>query len=67
MPSKPATTPRKLPKQERSRITVEAILQATTHILTEEGYDKANTNRVCETSLNLKSQVTLNEIALSSQ
>jgi AcrR family transcriptional regulator len=48
MPSKPATTPRKLPKQERSRITVEAILQATTHILTEEGYDKANTNRVAE-------------------
>jgi AcrR family transcriptional regulator len=48
MPSKPATTPRKLPKQERSRITVEAILEATTHILTEEGYDKANTNRVAE-------------------
>jgi AcrR family transcriptional regulator len=48
MPSKPATTPRKLPKQERSRITVEAILEATTHILVEEGYDKANTNRVAE-------------------
>jgi AcrR family transcriptional regulator len=48
MPSKPATTPRKLPKQERSRITVEAILEATTHILVEEGYEKANTNRVAE-------------------
>ncbi len=39
---------RKLPKQERSRITVEAILEATTHILVEEGYDKANTNRIAE-------------------
>jgi AcrR family transcriptional regulator len=48
MPRKPATTPRKLPKQSRSRFTVEAILQATTHILVEEGYDKANTNRIAE-------------------
>jgi AcrR family transcriptional regulator len=48
MPSKSATTPRKLPKQERSRITVEAILEATTHILVEEGYKKANTNRIAE-------------------
>jgi AcrR family transcriptional regulator len=48
MPRKPATTPRKLPKQSRSRVTVEAILQATTHILVEEGYDKANTNRIAE-------------------
>ncbi len=46
MPNKPATTPRKLPKQERSRITVEAILEATTHILVEEGYQNANTNRI---------------------
>ena len=48
MPNKPATTPRKLPRQDRSRITVEAILEATTHILVEEGYDKANTNRIAE-------------------
>jgi AcrR family transcriptional regulator len=48
MPSKPATTPRKRPKQARSRITVEAILEATTHILIAEGYEKANTNRVAE-------------------
>jgi AcrR family transcriptional regulator len=48
MPNKPATMPRKLPKQDRSRVTVEAILEATTHILVEEGYEKANTNRIAE-------------------
>ena len=48
MPNKPPTKPRKLPKQSRSRVTVEAILAATTHILVEEGYDKANTNRIAE-------------------
>jgi AcrR family transcriptional regulator len=48
MPRKPATTPRKLPKQDRSRVTVEAILEATTRILVEEGYDRANTNRIAE-------------------
>jgi AcrR family transcriptional regulator len=48
MPRKPATTPRKLPQQDRSRVTVEAILEATTRILVEEGYDKANTNRIAE-------------------
>ena len=48
MPNKPAAIPRKLPKQARSRFTVEAILAATTHILVEEGYEKANTNRIAE-------------------
>jgi AcrR family transcriptional regulator len=48
MPRKRSTTPRKLPQQDRSRITVEAILEATAHILTEEGYHKANTNRIAE-------------------
>jgi AcrR family transcriptional regulator len=48
MPSKSATTPRRLPKQDRSRVTVAAILEATTHILVEEGYEKANTNRIAE-------------------
>jgi AcrR family transcriptional regulator len=45
---KPSATPRKQPKQERSQATVEAILTATTHILTKEGYDQFNTNRVAE-------------------
>jgi AcrR family transcriptional regulator len=48
MPQKPSTKPRKQPQQDRSKVTVEAILEATTHILTEEGYDKANTNRIAE-------------------
>jgi AcrR family transcriptional regulator len=48
MPSKRSTNPRKLPQQDRSRVTVEAILEATTHILTEEGYEKANTNRIAD-------------------
>jgi AcrR family transcriptional regulator len=48
MPPKRSTNPRKLPQQDRSRVTVEAILEATTHILTEEGYEKANTNRIAE-------------------
>ncbi|KJH69574.1 TetR/AcrR family transcriptional regulator [Aliterella atlantica] len=48
MPPKPSATPRKQPKQERSQATVEAILLATTHILTENGYDQLTTNRVAE-------------------
>jgi AcrR family transcriptional regulator len=48
MSQKPAATPRKQPKQERSQATVEAILTATTHILTESGYDQFTTNRVAE-------------------
>jgi AcrR family transcriptional regulator len=48
MPPKRSTKPRKQPQQDRSRVTVEAILEATTHILTEEGYDKANTNRIAD-------------------
>lgn len=34
MPRKRSINPRKLPQQDRSRLTVEAILEATTHILT---------------------------------
>jgi AcrR family transcriptional regulator len=48
MPHQRSTNPRKLPQQDRSRITVEAILEATTHILIEEGYDTANTNHIAE-------------------
>jgi AcrR family transcriptional regulator len=48
MSSKFNTKPRKLPRQDRSRITVEAILEATAHILREEGYEKTNTNRIAE-------------------
>lgn len=48
MPRKIRTTPRKLPRQDRSKVTVEAILTAAAHILTEDGYDNASTNRIAE-------------------
>ena len=48
MPHKPSATPRKLPRQERSQATVEAILTAAAHILSEEGYGRFTTNRVAE-------------------
>ncbi|MBD1856823.1 MULTISPECIES: TetR/AcrR family transcriptional regulator [Leptolyngbya] len=48
MSPKPSATPRKQPKQERSQVTVEAILSATAHILTENGYNQLTTNRVAE-------------------
>lgn len=48
MQRKISTSPRKLPQQERSRITVDAILTATARILVSEGYDTASTNRIAE-------------------
>jgi AcrR family transcriptional regulator len=41
-------TPRKQPRQARSRATVTAILDATTRILDREGPDAATTTRVAE-------------------
>src|SRR5690348_14918577 len=41
-------SPRKTPRQERSRDTVEALLQATTDILVRDGYAKLTTNRIAE-------------------
>jgi AcrR family transcriptional regulator len=42
------TTPRKLPSQERSRLTVEAILDAAAHVFEEHGYAAGTTNRIAE-------------------
>jgi AcrR family transcriptional regulator len=39
---------RKTPRQDRSRATVEAVLEATTDILIREGYAKLTTNRIAE-------------------
>jgi len=39
-------SPRKTPRQERSRATVEALLEATADILIREGYAKLTTNRI---------------------
>jgi len=41
-------SPRKTPRQDRSRATVDAVLQATTDILVREGYAKLTTNRIAE-------------------
>src|SRR5262245_11504629 len=38
--------PRKLPLQERSRATVDAIVIATTQLLLEQGYDSLTTAQV---------------------
>ncbi len=42
------TNPRKSASQERSRATVDALLEATTRILIKEGYDRTSTNRIAE-------------------
>jgi AcrR family transcriptional regulator len=41
-------TSRNAPKQSRSRATVTAILDATTRVLDQEGYEAATTTRVAE-------------------
>jgi AcrR family transcriptional regulator len=40
--------PRKSASQKRSRLTVNALLEATARILIREGFDKASTNRIAE-------------------
>jgi AcrR family transcriptional regulator len=44
----PRTKPRKNASQERSRATVDALVEATARILVREGFDKASTNRIAE-------------------
>jgi AcrR family transcriptional regulator len=46
--SKRRLSPIKTPRQDRSRATVEALLEATTDILIREGYAKLTTNRIAE-------------------
>lgn len=46
MTRKLRTNLRKLPVQERSRVTVDAVLEATARILIREGFDQASTNRI---------------------
>jgi AcrR family transcriptional regulator len=48
MARKLQTNPRKVASQERSRSTVDALLEATARVLTKEGYDRASTNRIAE-------------------
>ena len=46
MARKPATNPRKSASQKRSRLTVEALLEATARVLMKDGYDRASTNKI---------------------
>src|SRR5215472_5248704 len=41
-------SPKKTPRQDRSRATVEALLEATTDILIRQGYARLTTNRIAE-------------------
>jgi AcrR family transcriptional regulator len=47
---RPLTKPRKNASQDRSRATVDALVEATARILVKEGFDKASTNRIAETA-----------------
>jgi len=42
------TTPRKRPRQERSKVTVDTILAATARVLVKKGFDGLTTNAVAE-------------------
>lgn len=46
MARKPQISPRKTASQDRSRATVDALLEATTRILLADGYDQASTNKI---------------------
>jgi AcrR family transcriptional regulator len=46
MARRPLTKPRKQASQDRSRATVDALIQATARILVREGFDQASTNRI---------------------
>ena len=46
MARKPSTNPRKSASQERSRLTVDVLLDATARVLMKESYDRASTNKI---------------------
>lgn len=48
MAVRPATNPRKRASQERSRATVDALIEATARILVRDGFDRASTNRIAQ-------------------
>lgn len=50
MARRPQTNPRKIASQKRSRLTVDALLEATARILVKDGYDGASTNRIAATA-----------------
>lgn len=48
MARKPPIKPRKNALQERSRATVDALVEATARVLVREGFEKTSTNRIAE-------------------
>jgi AcrR family transcriptional regulator len=42
--------PRKIASQQRSRLTVDALVEATARVLKKEGYDRASTNKIAATA-----------------
>ena len=48
MARKPLVRPRKRASQQRSRATVDALVEATARVLVREGFHKASTNRIAE-------------------
>ena len=46
MARRPQTSPRKIASQKRSRLTVDALVEATARVLIKEGYDRASTNKI---------------------
>ena len=48
MARQPVNRPRKIATQQRSRATVDNLIEATARILVKEGFDKASTNRSAE-------------------
>jgi len=48
VPPQPKTTPRKQPRQDRSKATVDTILAATARVIVRRGFDAMTTNAVAE-------------------
>src|SRR5262245_39425317 len=48
MAPKTRTNPRKPASQKRSRMTVEALIEATARILMRDGYERVSTNRIAD-------------------
>lgn len=46
MTQKPDTQPRKMPTQQRSKATVDAMIEATARILVSDGLDACSTNQI---------------------
>ena len=46
MARRPQTKPRKQASQQRSRLTVDALVESTARVLVKDGYDRASTNKI---------------------